>query len=300
MYKAMPGENDILLDPEFIKKLQRLQLVTKKVFTGRMKGDRRSKKKGISIEFADYRRYVKGDDIRFVDWNIYSRLETLFLKLFMEEEDLYIYLFVDASRSMEFGNPSKLLFAKRTAAALGYIALSNLDKVGVGAFSSGLYDSLKPMRGKHNTLKLLEFLRQITPQGETRLAESFMRFIRSSPPRGIAVLISDFFDPDGFEDAINLFVQRNYEIYIIHVLSEEELNPNFVGHLELVDSELDRKTYVSVTRDLIKKYQDNLNRFCTSLRQFCIKRNISYIRMRNTANVEDLVLNYLKYRGLIK
>lgn len=296
----MPEENDILLDPEFIKKLQRLQIVTKKVFTGRMKGDRRSKKKGISIEFADYRRYVKGDDIRFVDWNIYSRLETLFLKLFMEEEDLYIYLLVDASKSMGFGNPSKLLFAKRTAAALGYIALSNLDKVGVAVFSSELSNFLKPLRGKHNTLKLLEFLKEVKPHGETRLAESFKRFILASPPRGIAVIISDFFDPAGFEEAIKLLIQRNYEIYVIHVLCEEELNPSFIGHLELVDSELDRKTYVTITRDLIKKYQENLNRFCTSIRQFCIKRNISYIRMSNTASVEDLVLNYLKYRGLIR
>jgi uncharacterized protein (DUF58 family) len=296
----MVETKDILLEPEFIKKLQRLQVLTKKTFTGRMKGERRSKKKGISTEFADYRRYVKGDDIRFIDWNIYSRLETLFLKLFMEEEDLYLYIFVDASKSMDFGEPSKLLFAKQTAAALGYIALSNLDKVGVGAFGSGIDEYLKPIRGKQNTFKLLDFLSSVETQNETHLADSFREFILQSSPRGIAVLISDFMDPQGFEDAINMFVQRNFEIYVIHVLSEEEVDPKLIGHLELVDSEFDTKTYVSVSRDLIKKYQDNLNKFCTSLRRYCIKRNITYVRMLNTASIEELIMNYLKYRGLIK
>ncbi len=297
---TMAHSDDILLDPEFIKKLQRLQIMTKKRFTGRMKGERRSKKKGVSIEFADYRRYVKGDDIRFVDWNIYSRLETLFLKLFMEEEDLYVHIVVDSSNSMKFGTPSKLKFAKRTAAALGYIALANLDKVSVVATGEETNDILKPMRGKHNAFKLFDFLNAITPGGVTRLAHSFRRFVLSNPPRGIAVLISDFLDPKGFEDAINLFVQRNYEIYVIHVLSEEEVDPELIGHLELVDSEFDTRTFVSITRDLVKQYRENVTRFCSGLRQFCIKRNISYIRMYNTSSIEELVLNYLKYRGLVR
>lgn len=296
----MAENNEILLDPEFIKRLQRIQILTKKTFSGRMKGERRSKKKGVSIEFADHRRYVKGDDIRFVDWNIYSRLDKLFIKLFHEEEDLYFYVLLDASESMNFGDPTKLLFAKRIAAALGYIALSNLDKLAVGAFSSDMNHFLTPIRGKHNTLKLLNFLGGIEPEGLTRLETSFRTFSLQNSMKGIVVLISDFLDPEGFEKSINLFVHRNFEIYVIHVLSEEELNPELIGHLELVDSELEMKTLVSVNRDLIKKYQENLNRFCASLRQYCVKRNITYVRMNNTSSVEELVLNYLKYRGLLK
>jgi uncharacterized protein (DUF58 family) len=291
---------DILLEPEFIRKLQRLQILTKKTFTGRMKGERRSKKKGISTEFADFRRYVKGDDIRFVDWNIYSRLETLFLKLFMEEEDLYVNVLIDGSRSMNFGKPTKLLFAKRVAAAIGYIALSNLDKVAMGSFGSGLRDVLKPIRGKHNTMKMLDFLTDIEAAGETELKSSFRDFVLSQRTRGIAILVSDFMDPMGFEEPIKLFMQRKFEVYVIHVLSEEEISPQLVGHLELVDSEFDLKTFVSIDRRLMNKYKDNLTRFCNSIQQYCAKRGISYIRMQNTSSVEDLVLNYLKYRGLVR
>ena len=296
----MNNSQDILLEPEFIKKLQRLQIMTRKTFTGRMKGERRSKKKGVSIEFADYRRYVKGDDIRFIDWNIYSRIGTLFLKLFMEEEDLYMHILIDASHSMDFGNPTKLLLAKRIAAALGYIALSNLDKVAIGAFGTGIKAMLKPIRGKHNTLKMLDFLKDIEPAGETSLTSSFRDFVLSRQTRGIAILISDFMDPRGFEDALSIFLQYRFEVFVIHVLSEEELSPPHAGHLELVDSEFDARTLVSIDRALLKKYEDNLNRFCGALQDFCVKRGVSYMRMKNTASVEDLVLNYLKYKGLVR
>ncbi len=296
----MNEKTDILLDPEFMKKLRTIRILTRKTFSGKMKGERRSKKKGLSIEFADYRRYVKGDDIRFVDWNIYSRLETLFLKLFMEEEDLYVYLLIDGSKSMGFGTPSKLMFAKRTAAALGYIALCNLDKVGVGVFGSDLLEVQKPLRGQHNAMTLFQFISNINPVEKTNLQKSFKRFVLNTKTRGIAILISDFFDPEGFEDAIKQFVQRNFEIFVIHILSEEELEPDLIGHLELIDAEFDIKTHVSISRDLLNRYKDNLDRFCANLRQFCIKRDITYLRMKNTSRVEDLIFNYLKYRGLLK
>ena len=136
-----------ILDPEFMSKLDQLELISRKIFTGKMKGERRSKKRGISIEFADYRDYSPGDDLRFLDWNIYGRLDRLFLKLFMEEEDLFVYLLVDRSISMDFGEPTKLDYAKKVAAALGYIALVNMERVAVGGFSDTVHDYFRPSRG---------------------------------------------------------------------------------------------------------------------------------------------------------
>ena len=152
--------NDSLLDQEFMHKLEQLALFSRKVFRGLLKGERRSKKKGVSIEFADYRDYVPGDDLRFLDWNIYGRLERLFIKLFQEEEDLNILFLLDGSRSMTFGSPSKFDYGKKVAAALGYIALANLDRVAVSVFSSQL-DHLFPLsRGKQSAWRLFDFFEQ--------------------------------------------------------------------------------------------------------------------------------------------
>src|SRR5438093_13597498 len=139
---------DAILDPTFLKKLERLSLVTRRPFAGQMKGEKRSVKRGTSVEFADYREYILGDDLRYVDWNMAARLEKLFVKLFIEEEDLYLALLIDTSKSMDFGNPNKLHFAARLAAALGYIGLSNYDRVSVSAFAAGLGAGLPTKRGK--------------------------------------------------------------------------------------------------------------------------------------------------------
>src|ERR671935_168197 len=145
-----------LLDPEFLARLEQLELVSRKIFTGRMKGERRSRRKGQSVEFADYRNYVVGDDLRFLDWNLYARLDRLFLRLFMEEEDLHFYILIDNSLSMDFGTPTKLHFAKQVAAALGYIGLVNLDRVVVEAFNDRLVQSMPAARGRRSVWRLMD------------------------------------------------------------------------------------------------------------------------------------------------
>src|ERR1700736_5946228 len=128
----------LLLDPQFLARLEQLELVSRKIFLGRLKGERRSKRKGQSVEFADYRNYVVGDDLRFLDWNLYGRLDKLFIRLFMEEEDLHFYILIDNSMSMNYGNPTKLYYAKQVAAALGFVGLVNMDRVIVEAFNDRL------------------------------------------------------------------------------------------------------------------------------------------------------------------
>src|SRR5437016_8341911 len=165
-----------LLSPEFLAKLEQLELVSKKIFMGRMKGERRSKRKGQSVEFADYRNYVVGDDLRHLDWNLYARLERLFIRLFMEEEDLHFYILVDNSLSMDFGSPTKLHYAKQVAAALGFIGLVNLDRVVIEAFNDRLTQRLPAARGRRSAWRMLDFLQKIEPAGPSDLKRALKTF----------------------------------------------------------------------------------------------------------------------------
>src|SRR5215470_5273976 len=165
-----------LLEPEFLGQLEQLELVTRKVFLGRMKGERRSKRKGQSVEFADYRNYVVGDDLRFLDWNLYARLDRLFLRLFMEEEDLHFYILIDNSLSMDFGDPTKLQFAKQIAAALGFIGLVNLDRVMIEAFNNRLTQTMPALRGRRSLWRMLAFLQKLEPAGPSDLKQALRSF----------------------------------------------------------------------------------------------------------------------------
>ena len=289
-----------LLDSEFLKKLEQIRILSKKTFRGMMKGERRSKKKGISVEFADYRNYARGDDVRFIDWNIYSRLDRLFLKLFLEEEELFFYVLIDSSKSMSFGAPPKFDYAKKLGAALCYIALTNLDRVGIGIFGETIHNFYPPTRGKGHIWRLLNFLENLSPEGKTSLKESARNFALKNKTRGIVILISDLLDPTGFEEAFKWLSQGGFEIYIIHILSEDEINPTFAGHLELIDSETGEKIEVTANEALIKIYKKTLNLFCDEVKKACDKRAISYVPASTSLPFEQLILHYLKKRGLLK
>src|SRR5262249_42299930 len=183
-----------MLDPQFLARLEQLELVSRKIFLGRMKGERRSKRKGQSAEFADYRNYAVGDDLRFLDWNLYARLDRLFLRLFLEEEDLHVSLLVDNSLSMDFGTPTKLHYAKQVAAALGFVGLVNLDRVVVEAFNDRLTQTSPPLRGRRSLWRLLDFLGQIEPAGPSDLAQALKAFSLKCSGKGVVIVLSDFVD----------------------------------------------------------------------------------------------------------
>src|SRR5437870_4383171 len=244
-----------LLDPEFLARLEQLELVSRKIFLGRMKGERRSKKKGQSVEFADYRNYVVGDDLRFLDWNLYARLERLFIRLFMEEEDLHFYVLLDHSASMGFGDPTKVQYAKTVAAALGFVGLVNLDRVVVSAFTDKLTHEMPPLRGRRSLWRLLSFLDKIEPGGAGDLKEALRTFSLKCSGKGIVVILSDFMDKAGYEDALRYLVARQLDVYVIQVLSKEEIDPEIVGDLKLVDIEDDDVAEVTVSGPLLKKYK---------------------------------------------
>ena len=289
-----------LLDPDFLRKLERLSIISRKIVTGKIRGERRSKKKGISVDFSDYRDYARGDDIRFVDWNIFGRLDRLFLKLFQEEEDLNVYLLIDTSTSMQFGEVTKFDCARRLAAALGYMALTGYDRLSVTSFVSGKSTFLEPIRTRNQVWKLFDYLEGLECNGQTNLPESCREFSIRHARRGIAVLLSDFMDPSGYEDALSALLSRRHEIFAIHILSPDEIEPEFGGHLKLVDSETGEEVEITLNQQLRKVYLKKTSAYIASLRDYCTARGIYYLSHRTDFEVERLVLDYLRRIGFVR
>jgi uncharacterized protein (DUF58 family) len=289
-----------LLDPEFLARLEQLELVSRKIFMGRMKGERRSKKKGQSVEFADYRNYVVGDDLRFLDWNLYARLDRLFLRLFMEEEDLHFYILIDNSLSMDFGSPTKLHYAKQVAAALGFIGLVNMDRVMIEAFNDRLVQTMPAARGRRSLWRMMDFLQKIEPAGPSDLKQALRTFSLKCSGKGIVVLLADLMDKNGYEEALRYLVARQLDIYVIQILSQEEIEPEVVGDLRLVDIEDDDVAEITVSGPLLKRYKQNLAAFRASIHEFCTRRGVSYLFTSNQVPFDRLVLSYLRQRGLVR
>jgi uncharacterized protein (DUF58 family) len=289
-----------LLSPQLLAQLERLELVTRKIFRGRMKGERRSRRKGQSVEFADFRNYVPGDDLRFIDWNLFARLDRLFLKLFLEEEDLHFYCLIDASRSMSFGEPSKLQFAKQLAAALGFIGLCRADRVKLEALGSSRTQPGPALRGRGSMWRMLEYLDKIEPDGSTSLVDGIKDFALCNSGKGIVVLLSDLMDKQGYESALRFLLAREMDIYVIHILAPEEIDPEVQGDLKLVDCEDGDIAEITVSRPLMERYKRTLAAFIESAREFCTRRGMSYLMSSTATPVDQIVSGYLRRKGLVR
>ena len=277
-----------------------MELVSRKIFRGRMKGERRSKKKGQSVEFADFRNYVPGDDLRFIDWNLYARLDKLFLKLFLEEEDLHFYALIDNSDSMNFGDPSKLQYAKQLAAALGFIGLCRADRVRIETLSSQKTSSAPTLRGRQSLWRMSEYLDSVEPGDNVSLFDGIKNFSLRNSGKGILVLISDLMDKNGYEAAFRYLVSQQLDVYVIQVLSDEEVHPNVTGDLRLVDCEDADVTEITVSKPLLNRYERTLAAFVDGAKEFCLRRNMSYILANTDVPVEKMVSSYLRRRGLVR
>ena len=293
-----------LLDKDFVTRLERLELVSRRVVAGRQKGERRSKRRGQSTEFADYRPYVAGDDTRFLDWNIYGRLDRLFMRLYEEREDLGLNILIDRSASMAFGDPDKFLFARRIAASLGYIGLVNQDRVRIGAFSDHLDMVFAPSRGRRQIWRLLDTLENLSTDTDriTDLTRGCREFSVTQRLSGIVVFISDFFDRGGFEGALRYLLSAGpqTEIYVFHILAPQELEPNLVGDLSLVDVEDGVTADVSISRALVKNYRQNLNAFRRDIRDYCTQRGMHFVFSSTDVAFDRLILEHLRRRGLLR
>jgi len=295
----MPPTSTILT-PELLARLERMELVSRKIFRGRMKGERRSPRKGQSVEFADFRNYVPGDDLRFVDWNTYARLEKLFLKMFLEEEDLHFYALVDASDSMAFGEPTKLQYATQLAASLGFIGLIRGDRVKIETLGQSARDAAPVFRGRRSLWRMLEHLEAVEPGESITMVDGVKNFCLRNSGRGIVVLIADLMEKTGYKDALKYLVSRDMDVYVIHLLSAEELDPDVEGDLRLIDCEDGDVAEVTVSAPLLKRYKQTLAAFVDGARNFCNRRGIVYLLARNDVPVEDLITGFLRTRGLVR
>jgi uncharacterized protein (DUF58 family) len=299
-------------DQAFLKKLEYLHIVAKKVFSGRLRAERRSRKTGAGIEFADHRAYTPGDDLRYLDWAVYGRMNRLLLRLFEEEEDLYIYILIDSSRSMRHGSSSSLLsrgadgriaklgYAAQVAAALAYVGLSNLDRVALYSFSSGLGDLVPPTRGKGRIFKVFEFLAALTPSGDTDLKASIGEFVHRTRRRGVVVVLSDFYDPQSYEEGLNLLRYHRFEPAVLQIIDPREAKPALRGDLELFDLESGELRQVTLTDAMCAAYASAHADYCRTLEAFCSSRGIGYMRADTDVPFEDLVLRVLREGGFVR
>jgi uncharacterized protein (DUF58 family) len=301
MTTAAPSERSrsLLLDPAFMARLDQLDIMSRKILAGKMKGERRSKRRGQSVEFADYRNYVIGDDLRFIDWNIYARLDKLFLKLFLEEEDLALYVLVDMSKSSDYGNPHKALYIKQVAAALGYIGLVNYNRVVIAAMGQGISAETGALRGRRRVSQMIEFINKLEPEGPSHLANACKRFALAHRQKGVCVVLSDFFDKGGYENGLRYVAGGKYDLFCVQTLSPQEIEPDLQGDLKLRDMEDDDTAEVSITQPLLKQYKANLNAYCLSLKDYITRRGGTYLFTSTAVPFDTLVLNYLRERGLL-
>lgn len=289
-----------LLSPEFLAKIEQLRLISRKVLAGRMKGERRSKRKGFSTEFADHRGYVVGDDLRFVDWNILARLDRLFIKLFEEEEDLRFHIILDNSASMGFGEPTKFSQAQRLAAALGYIALVQLDRVRISTASDELVTPMPALRGRASALRLLDGIANLPLAAGTQLAEACRSFSIKHSGKGVVILISDLLDKSGYEAGLKYLAARNFDLFVIQILAQEEIDPPVAGDLKLVDAEDGDAAEVTVSAPLLARYKKTLAGFLAGAEEFCHRRGITYLFASNQVPFENVILQHLRAKGLIR
>jgi uncharacterized protein (DUF58 family) len=296
----LPNELDpTVFDEGFLRQLERLLLLLRSPVRGGLKGGRRSVKRGQSVEFADYRDYSLGDDLRQLDWNVFARLERLFVKLFVEEEDVTITLLIDASASMASGSPEKLLFAKRAAAALGYIGLASEDRVAVSALGGRASRRQTALRGSGRVFRLLANLSAIQPAaGPTDLVAAARHAAAQLRGRGVVVLISDLLDP-GADRVIRELAATRSELIVLHVLSPDELDPPIEGDLRLVDAESGEG--VDVTADLatIDAYKQRLADWKASFADLAAKRRASYVDLSTDVPLNDLIFAELRRRRVL-
>ncbi len=308
-----------LLDEEFLRKIDRLNLISKRVRAGSLKGERRSLKRGTSVEFADYRDYTPGDDLRQVDWNIYARLERVFLKLFEEEEELTVHVLIDCSRSMDWSGPSseiattvengtpnaqynKLLYAKRTAAAISYMALAAMDRISLSALFSGGTGGearLPMMRGKNQTVRMIRFVEDLKPGTSGDLNQVLRHYAASTRQPGLLFLLSDLFAPGGCFEGLRALQGAGHEIALLNILSPDEVNPTLRGDFKLVDSETGHSQEVSIDNNALELYRQEFTNWQHGLMDFCQRRSINFIQVETNTSFEDLVLHYMRRRGLV-
>lgn len=289
-----------MLSDAFLRKLDLLTLLPRGRAHGQLRGMHRSRRTGTGMVFADYRPYSEGDDIRHVDWGIYLRLDRLILRVFEEEADLPIYLFIDTSQSMDVGTPSKFDYARNVAMALGYVGLLNHDRVNLCAFADGLREMLPTRRGKNQAPQVFRFLNELKTGGRTSMNAALRRYFSAPRTRGMVVLISDFLDAAGFEDAFAVLRRFRHDVVLLHVMAPDERDPQLPDEVELVDVEEGTTLKAEITPALLAAYREAFDQHCGDIQGYCRKYGWGYAQAQTEVAFEDLVLKVLREEGVLR
>jgi uncharacterized protein (DUF58 family) len=301
--KVIRADIDDLFDDDFQRKLEYLSLVSRRVFAGRLRAERRTKKSGSGVEFADHREYQPGDDFRYLDWNVYQRFGRLLVRLYEEEEDLAIYLILDTSGSMAFGadrGKDKLLYAKKVVAALAYVGLANLDRVSIVTTSDRVMERMQETRGKARIFKAFRFLRTIEAQGTTDLGDALKTFVAQNKRRGLAVLVSDLYDPRGFERGINLLRYNKFDPFVVHVVDPSDAKPNLQGDVLVMDCETGDEREVTVTAKVLERFAGAYAEYLSGVERFCATRQVPYVAASLEVPFDELVLRVFRRGGFLR
>ncbi len=296
---ALLASRDDLFDDEFQRKLDMLALVSKRVFSGRMRAERRTKKSGSGVEFADHRDYQPGDDFRTLDWNVYQRFDRLLVRLYEEEEDLAIYFLIDASASMGFDHGEKLRYAKRTVAALAYVGLANLDRVSLVSTTDQVLGRMASTRGKPRIFKVFRFLRELEPSGRTDLEAACKSFVAQHKRRGLVVVASDLFDPKGFERGLNVLRYGGFDPFVVHVVDEADARPALSGDVLLYDCETGDEREVTVTSGVLTRYEAAYRAYLQEIERYCSSKQVPYVRADVSVPFDELILRVFRRGGFL-
>jgi uncharacterized protein (DUF58 family) len=297
---AAPAKDDELFDDEFQRKLEYLALVSRRVFSGRLRAERRTKKTGSGVEFADHRDYQPGDDFRTLDWSVYQRFEKLLVRLYEEEEDLAIYFIVDASASMGFGDGRKLRYAKRVAAALAYVGLSNLDRVNIVTTTDVVSGRMPETRGKARIFKAFRFLRGVAAGGTTDLGDAMKTFVAQNKRRGLAVLISDLYDPAGFEKGLNVLRYNKFDPFVVHVVDPSEGKPKLSGDVLVYDCETGQEREVTVTAKVLARFGEAYAKYQADIDRFCATHQVPFVTASVEVPFDELILRVFRRGGFLR
>ncbi|MDD9970729.1 MAG: DUF58 domain-containing protein, partial [Myxococcales bacterium] len=286
-------------DESFQRRLEYLSLVSKRVFGGRTRAERRSRKAGTGVEFADYRQYSAGDDYRYIDWNAYARMGRLLLRLYEEDEDLSVYLLIDRSASMALGHPSKLFYAKRITAALAYVSLAHLDRVAIVGLGEAPQPRLSPTRGRNRIFRVLAFLRSLNPEGGTDLSASLSAFVGQHKRRGLAIVVSDLFDPEHFSAGLDKLRYARFETQVLQITDPRDAAPSLHGDVTLRDAETHELRQVTITPRVLSRYREQYQEHQARVRHYCGDKHIPLLRLPLDVPAEDAVLRMLRRGGVV-
>ena len=298
--KTVSAAEDDLFDDQFQRKLEYLALVSRRVFAGRLRAERRTKKSGSGVEFADHRDYQPGDDFRYLDWNVYQRFEKLLVRLYEEEEDLAIYFILDTSASMAFGDGQKLRYAKKVCAALAYVGLGNLDRVTIATTSDRVLERMPETRGKARIFKAFRFLREVQAEGTTDLGDAMKTFVAQNKRRGLAVLVSDVYDPKGFERGLNLLRYNKFDPFVVHVVDPADARPRLQGDVLVYDCETGDEREVTVTAKVLERFALAHAEYIATVERFCATRQVPYVTASVEVPFDELILRVFRRGGFLR